>query len=234
MKWLKFLTIALVLLYVGSATVLIVLSSVNSKYKGEIEGTEFIIQEYFGAGNNRYDVDDYGNIYFAGFKGSYGFVLVYDSNGEYLYTIKIPTSGSVGVIIDDENNILVYVTRQHKIIHYSNDGTLDYIEENVPNGYIDFLPSSSDRTRTRDGINYTNKNRTIIREENGVETIVFTVPVWQKWYRAFKLTLIFSGIGLFFRIGIPLWAKRSKEMKKTSKTEREGGKKEKLKGKDNK
>jgi type II secretory pathway component PulF len=92
---------------------------------------------------------------------------------------------------------------------------LDFIEEDVPySRQRDFLHYTGDSTRLRNGISYINKNRTITRIENDKETIVFTVPVWQRWFRAFKLILIFSCIGLFLRIGIPLWVKEFRKMNK--------------------
>lgn len=67
-----------------------------------------------------------------------------------------------------------------------------------------------EEVRERNGIRYINNNGTITKVENGVETVVFTVPAWQRWYRAFKLILILSCVAMFLRIAIPLWVKAYK------------------------
>lgn len=102
MKWMKVLTIILVLLIVGFATVLIMMTNTYSKNEGSIEGTGFIIQELYGVGGTSYDVDNEGNIYFAVDISNGKGIVVYDSNGVYKYTLPVKVWGGIRVRIDDK------------------------------------------------------------------------------------------------------------------------------------
>lgn len=213
MKWLRVLTILLVLLIVGSATVLIVLTSTYSKNEGSVEGTGFIIQELYGVGGISYDVDDEGNIYFAVTSPRNNGIVIYNNNGHYMYTLPIQTMGALGVRIDEYNNILVYVIRKDLVFQYDNKGReTKTIDDSNYSLRKDFFWPDNKNVRERNGIRYINSNGTITKEDNGVETIVFRVPVWQRWYSAFKLTLIFSCIGLFLRLFIPKWVKSYRDV----------------------
>lgn len=202
MKYIKWFTIVLIAIIIVSIIMLII-ANTFSKFEGSVEGTGFVKQEFFGAGGYHYDADDYGNIYFAILtKG----VVIYDDLGEYKYTLKKPSSGALSIKIDTQNNILIYDVRENIIYHYNNKGFLIYTEDNIDPVIRNEMVRPIVKV-TRDNIEYIRKNHTIIKEENGVETVVFKVPIWQRWYRAFKLILIFSSLALFLRLGIKAWLK---------------------------
>lgn len=211
MKWLKALAIVLVVLIVGSATGLIFLAKTNSKNEGNIEGTGFIKKEVFGLRGDRFDVDDYGNFYFAVNGPLIQYVSIYDNKGKYKCSLKVFTSGSIRVRIDDENNILVGFLREREIAHYTSDGVLKNIEEDVSPFFWDEF-HYTEKIRERNDTIYKYRSGRIIKEANGIQSIVFNVPTWQRWYGAFELILIFSCIAMFFRIGVPQWIKAYKDM----------------------
>lgn len=208
MKWLKVVTIILVVLIVTTMAATISLTQVFSRYKGVIEGTGFINQELNRVGVVRYDVDDDGNIYFATTSMSGDGIVIYNDKGDYKYTLPIETLGALGVKIDEDNNILVYIIRQNLIVQYNNMGTKIKTIEDVGHSRRSsfFWPENRD-VRERNGVRYMNTNGTIIKEENGVKTVVFTTPVWQRWKSVLTLILVLSCVALFFRIAVPLWIK---------------------------
>jgi len=208
MKWLKLVTIILLVLIVISIAITVILTQIYSSNKGSIEGTGFVIKESDGAGAITFDVDDYGNLYFA---VMYAGIVIYDNDGEYKYTLPIQTIGGIGVIIDDGNNILVCNIRDKSITSYNSMGI--YVSKEVGIDYEQqskFFYTVDQNIRERNGIRYINVDGTVIKEKDGVKTVVFTIPTWQKWYRAFKLVLILSIVALFLRIAIPLWVKAFK------------------------
>ncbi len=211
MKWLKTVTIVLIVFIAGSITVTVVLANKFSINKGSIKGTGFIIQELNGAGNNNFDVDDSGNIYFPIITPIDNGIVVYDNNGDYLYTLPILAGGGIGVKIDENNNILVYNFRKKLITQYNNKGIkINTINDEDYSLRADYTWTANQNFRERNDICYINNNGTITKEEEGEETVVFTIPIWQRWYRAFKLIMILSIIALFLRVAIPLWTKAYK------------------------
>jgi len=212
MKWLRILTIILIVLIIVSITVSIVLANIYSSNNGSIEGTGFIIQEYNGAGGISFDVDDNGNIYFAIDISNGRGITVYDNKGNYKYTLPVYSSGGIRVKIDEDNNILVYFIRGNSITEYNNKGIEMATINDKDYSLLDEFPDFPDQNvRERNGIHYINNHGTITKEENGVKTVVFTVPVWQRWYRAFKLILILSCVAMFIRVFISLSIKAHRD-----------------------
>jgi hypothetical protein len=212
MKWLRLLTILIIVIIVTSITSTITLSNVYSAYKGNVEGTGFVVQELDGSGTTRFDIDDLGNIYFAVNDSSKKGITVYNNAGMYLYTLPIRAGGAICVKIDDANNILVYNVKGNEILQYNSMGietnTIDDSDYSLRNS---FSWLSSDNVRERNGIKYINLNGNIIKSENGTETVVFTIPTWQKWHRAASTIMVLSIVALFLRIAISLWIKAYKE-----------------------
>jgi hypothetical protein len=202
----------IIVIVVTSITSTTTLSNVYSAYKGNVEGTGFVVQELDGSGTTRFDIDDLGNVYFAASDSSKKGITVYDNSGMYLYTLPIRAGGAIRVKIDDANNILVYNVRGNEILQYNSMG----IETNTIDDSDNSLRSSfswlsSDNVRERNGIKYINLNGNIIKSENGIQTVVFTIPTWQKWHRAASTIMVLSIVALFLRIAIPLWIKAYKE-----------------------
>lgn len=211
MKWLRVLTAILIVLIVVSLTMTIILTQHYESYKGAIKGTGFVYQEFAGAGGISYDIDDFGNIYFAIETTQGRGVTVYNNQGKYIYTLPKITSGGIRVKIDKDNSILVYDIREELIYVYNEKGivikVIDDHSQLLRGGFPD---SYNQNIRERNGIRYININGTITKEENGFKTVVFTVPGWQTWNGACSLVMILSIVALFFRIAVPLWIKAIK------------------------
>lgn len=204
--------ILLVILIVASSCVTSLFDKEYSSNKGSIDGTGFVIQELDGAGGVEFDVDDNGNIYFPVTSPTKNGIVIYNNKGEYKYTLPIKTIGGLGVKIDEENSILVYDVRANTIKYYNQSGIKINETQEDDYSFGDSLPRlGSENVRERNGIRYVNINGTITKEENGIETIVFTIPLWQRWNRAFSTILILSIVAFFLLIAIPLWAKALKE-----------------------
>ncbi len=212
MKWLRLLTILIIVIIVTSITSTVTLSNVYSAYKGNVESTGFVIKEFDGSGGVKFDVDDDGKLYFAVDDATEKAITIYDKKGIYLYSLQIHSGGEIGVKIDDDNNILVCYARKESIDIYNNQGI--YIKTISDIGYLqekEFFPYYNENKRERNGIVYINSKGTITKIENGIETVVFTIPTWQKWHRAASTIMVLSIVALFLRIAIPLWIKAYKE-----------------------
>jgi hypothetical protein len=212
MKWLRRLTILIIVIIVTSITSTITLSNVYSAYKGNVEGTGFVVQELDGSGGVKFDVDDHGKLYFAVDDATEKAITIYDEKGKYLYSLPIYSGGEIGVEIDSDNNILVCDARKESIDIYNNQGMYISTISNI--GYLqekEFYPYYNENKRERNGILYINLNGNIIKCENGIQTVVFTIPTWQKWHRAASTIMVLSIVALFLRIAIPLWIKAYKE-----------------------
>jgi hypothetical protein len=212
MNWLRVVSMIIFALIVISIIVFSILACVHSSNKGSVQGTGFIIQELNGAGGVRYDVDDDGNIYFAVTSVIGNGILVYNEKGDYMYTLPIRTVGGLMVKIDEDNNILVYDVRQELVKQYNSLGIRTDTIQDEDHSLEDTFPSlGNQNVRERNGIRFINNSGTITKVENGVETVVFTVPAWQRWFRASKVTLILSCVAMFLRLAIPLWIKAYKQ-----------------------
>lgn len=212
MKLLRIATIVLIILIVTTMTTTIILTQKYSSYEGKIEGTGFVDQELWRVGGVRFDVDDDGNIYFAVYTPSDDGIVIYNKEGDYIYTLPIEASGAISVKIDEDNNILVYNTRKDIVTKYDQKGfqiTKVQAEDHSLGNSFPWL--STDNVRERNDIKYFNTDGTIIKEENGMKTVVFTVPTWQRWNSALSLIMILSIVALFLRIAISLWIKAYKK-----------------------
>ena len=220
MKWLKIITIILIFFIAGSITATVILAQTYSSNMGSIEGTGFIIRELNGAGGVRFDVDDDGNIYFAVTSPTEDGIVIYNDQGDYMYTLPTRASGSLGVKIDAGNNILAYDVRARTVTYYNEIGIKINTVQDVNYSLGNTFPwRGSENVRERNGIRYVNTNGTITKVEDGVETVVFTIPIWQRWYRAFKLIMILSIVALFLRIAIPQWIKALRKRKENNANE---------------
>lgn len=212
MKWLKVLTITIIVIIVASIAATITLSNIFSTNKGSVEGTGFSIQELDGSGGVEYDIDDNGNIYFAVDDATKKGITIYSATGKYKNTLLIKSSGAIGVKIDIDNNILVCDARQDSIDIYNNQGIyISTISDISYSQRKEFFPYFNDNVRERNGITYINNKGTITKVENDIDTVVFIIPTWQRWHRAVSTTMVLSIVALFLRISIPLWIKAFKE-----------------------
>lgn len=190
-----------------SATILIIMGNTFAKYKGPIEGTGFINQEFPFVGGVKYDVDSEDNVYFAVSSFYYSGIVVYDSNGNYKYTL--PHSGQLGVKIEG-NNIVVGENKKDIITGYSLKGIKLY-EIPFENYARDksFLWKSDSEVYKRN-ITYRNNNGTIIKEEGDKQTVIFTLPPWQRWYYAINLIFGISVALLIILLIVPKVIKGAK------------------------
>lgn len=210
MKLLRIATIVLIILIVTTMTTTIILTQKYGSIKGEIKDTGFVIQEFSGVGGDRFDVDDYGNIYFAIMTLEEKGIVIYNYRGDYKYTLPFRSGGGIGARIDNENNILICDARDNAITFYNSKGYYVKTENNIEyKKRMEFFNAGN--VRERNGIRYINKGGTIIKEENGIESVVFTVPIWQRWNGMCSLIMILSVVALFLRIAIPLWIKAYKK-----------------------
>ena len=208
MKLFKILSIVvLVLLIITSIVILSLLANQYSSNRGEVEGTGFVLQELHGSGDVRYDVDDEGNIYFAVISPIHG-IVIYNNQGEYKYTLPILAAGDLSLKTDEDNNILVYDVRARDITYYDKKGFQFKVVQDEDYSLEGTFPwRGNENVRERNGIRYVNNNGTITKYEDGVESVVFTVPIWQQWYKAFFLIMVLSCVALFLRITVPIWMK---------------------------
>ena len=126
--------------------------------------------------------------------------------------MPVKSSGAIGVKINDKNEILVYDFRKDLITQFNKKGIETDKISDVDYEFRSEFPFTVDQNvRERNGILYVNNNGTITKVEAEIETVVFTVPAWQKWNRAFTIVTVLSCIALFARFAIPLWIKTYKK-----------------------
>lgn len=215
MKRKKFFLIILFLMFIMGLAGTIILGETFGGYHGKVEGTNFVLEEWVGAGSKRYDADDEGNLYFlvqGGMfeKQSYA-VVIYGPTGQYKYTLYPEVSVGTAIRIrSGDNHILVYDSKAEELIEFDDKGflvTKKAITENDIKNY-DLTNFGSDYTETirnRGEFVYKNDFGTIRGSINGKEIVVFTVPTWQVLYKIFDIIKYISLAGLFvFGFVIPV------------------------------
>lgn len=209
----KKLLITLLLIFILGLAGTITLGETYGGYHGKVEGTNFVLKEWVGAGTKRYDVDDEGNFYFlvqGGMFAEYSSaVVIYDANGRYKYTL---VAGGNFVHISSKNTILVYDSKGEEMREFANltgeeVQTTEVSYENAMKrfGFSFDISDFSTTIRERDGIRYENDFGTIKRFKDGKEEVVFTVPPWQIWYKIIDTIKYIALAGLFvFGFVIPV------------------------------
>lgn len=215
----KFLVTLLIIFILGLAGT-ITLGETYGGYHGEVAGTNFVLEEWVGAGSKRYDVDDEGNFYFlvqGGMfeKQSYA-VVIYDQMGNYKYTLYSEASVATAITIcSDDHHILIFDSKADKLIEFDEKGFFisktEITDADIRKYDLNRVESTFSTTvRIRGKIRYENDYGTIKRIENGKEEVVFTIPTWQIWYKIINTIKYIALVGLFvFGFLIPVIRKKN-------------------------
>lgn len=191
-----------------SSTILIIMGNTFAKYKGPVEGTGFIKKELPFVGILPFDIDEKGNIYFAVSGFYYNGIVIYDSAGNYKYTLP---QGGEWVKIKN-NEMLVGDAKRHLVAVYSLEGyKLNEITYDAYGGDTTYyFGGFTEQTLKKGTITYKNNNGTIIKEEGDKQTVIFTLPPWQRWYYAINLIFGISVALLIILLIVPKVIKGAK------------------------
>ena len=151
-----------------------------SEYKGEVQGTEYIYQEYSGINLSYYCVSPSGDIYVPVNSSVAKAINIYDENGDYKYSLSSLPLYADAPKFDENGNLLLDYPKGEQVYAYDDKGnhirTIDYEEYEF--SYNFFEPQAE---QTVNGKTYIQNGDTLYKiNGNNEKEAIITKPLWDK------------------------------------------------------